>query len=48
MISSRDWEGEVDIGLKTRVTVFFKVTAGAAKYKPAPLIIGRTTHAKLM
>lgn len=38
----------VDEGLKTRVTPFFKVTAGSAKYKSAPLIIGRTTHTKLM
>lgn len=32
----------------TRVTWIFKVTAGAAKYIPAPLIRGWTTHAKRM
>lgn len=31
-----------------RVALFFKVIAGAAKYISALLIIGRTTHAKLM
>lgn len=32
----------------TRATWIFKVTAGEAKYTPAPLISGWTTHAKLM